>query len=120
MIKVINLAQKFDAFTEHWTPKIIGDVNDFHVKLAKLQGEFLWHQHDDEDELFLVVKGCLRLEMRDRTVDVSEGEVIIIPRGVEHRPSAAAETHVLLFERKTTRHTGNVQDERTVNNPQRI
>lgn len=120
MIEKVNLAKKFESFSEQWTPKIVGDVNDFHVKLAKLQGEFVWHHHADEDELFLVVKGQLRLKLRDGELTINPGEFTVVPRGVEHLPIADEETHVLLFERNTTLHTGNVIDERTVARPERI
>ncbi len=114
---VVNLAEKLALFHEHWSPRIVGELNDSFVKLAKLQGEFLWHKHDDEDELFLVVKGRLRIRLRDRELVVREGEFAIIPRGVEHCPVAAEEVHVLLLEPKSTRNTGNVQNERTVDPP---
>lgn len=115
MIEKVNLAQKFALFSDHWSPKIVGAVNDFHVKLAKLQGEFVWHHHDEEDELFLVVKGRLRIELRDQAdIVLGEGEFAIIPRGVEHLPVAEEECHVMLFEPATTVNTGNVTDERTV------
>lgn len=120
MIEKINLADKFNLFTEFWSPKIVGEVNDFHVKLAKLQGEFIWHHHDDEDELFLVVKGSFRIELRDRSVALEEGEFFIVPRGVEHRPVADEEVHVLLFEPTSTLNTGNLRTERTVENPEHI
>ena len=112
----INIAQKLAAFDERWSPKIIGQVNDCHVKLAKLKGEFIWHTHDDEDELFLVIKGRLTMRFRDKTVDVGEGEIIIVPRGVEHLPFAEEEVHVMLFEPKSTLNTGNTRNERTLEN----
>ena len=120
MLEKVNVAQKFSLFDEHWNPKIVGDVNDFHVKLAKIQGEFEWHHHDEEDELFFVVKGRLRMRLRDGDVWVEEGEFIVVPRGVEHLPVAAEETHLLLFEPKTTLNTGTVRSERTVENLDRI
>lgn len=110
----VNLAAKFAQFTEQWSPKIVGQVNDMHVKLAKLQGEFVWHHHDDEDELFLVVKGRLTIRFRDRDIHLEEGEFLIIPRGVEHLPVAEEEAHVLLFEPAGTLNTGNVRDDHTV------
>lgn len=116
----VNLAQKLALFSEHWSPKIVGELNGQHVKLVKLQGPFVWHHHEAEDELFLVLHGRLRMEMRDRTVDVEPGELIIIPRGVEHRPVAEEEVHVLLFEPASTLNTGNVRDERTAEHLQRI
>ncbi len=106
----INIAQKFSLFSEHWRPKIVGELNGQHVKLAKLQGEFVWHHHEREDELFLVVKGSLRMDFPDRSVQIEEGEFIIVPRGVEHRPVAAAEVHILLFEPASTINTGSAQE----------
>jgi len=120
MIDKVNLSEKFDSFSDQWSPKIVGDVNDFHVKLAKLQGEFVWHHHAEEDELFLVVKGQLRLKLRDGELTINPGEFTVVPRGVEHLPIADEETHVLLFERNTTLHTGNVNNERTVTNFERL
>ncbi|MCH7592024.1 MAG: cupin domain-containing protein [Planctomycetes bacterium] len=116
----INIAQKLAAFGEYWNPKVIGQVNDCHVKLAKLKGEFMWHTHDDEDEMFLVIKGRLTMRFRDRTVEVGEGEIIIVPRGVEHLPVAEEETHVMLFEPKSTVNTGNIRNERTVDAPEHL
>jgi mannose-6-phosphate isomerase-like protein (cupin superfamily) len=110
----VNLRQKFGLFSESWRPKIVGELNGQQVKLVKFQGEFLFHHHDDEDELFLVVKGRFRMEFRDRQVWLEEGEFLIVPRGVEHRPVAEAEAHVLLFEPASTLNTGNVRNERTV------
>jgi mannose-6-phosphate isomerase-like protein (cupin superfamily) len=117
---VVNLAQKFSKFTKTFTPHIVADVNDFHVLLAKLEGEFIEHRHDDEDELFLVVKGQLTLKMTDQTVTLSPGELFVVPRGTDHRPSAVAGTQVLLLERKSTKHTGTKQTGRTVTTYQRI
>jgi mannose-6-phosphate isomerase-like protein (cupin superfamily) len=116
----VNLAQKLALFSEHWSPKIVGELNGQHVKLVKLQGPFVWHHHETEDELFLVLHGQLRMELKDRTVDVAPGEFIIIPRGVEHRPVADAEVHVLLFEPASTLNTGNVREERTAEHLQRL
>jgi mannose-6-phosphate isomerase-like protein (cupin superfamily) len=116
----VNLASKFSLFQDHWSPKIVGEINDTYVKLVKLQGEFVWHHHENEDELFLVVKGSLLMKLRDRDVRVEEGEMIIIPRGVEHLPVAEEEVHVILLEPKTTLNTGNVKGERTVEVLQRI
>jgi mannose-6-phosphate isomerase-like protein (cupin superfamily) len=120
MIDKVNLAEKFALFKESWSPKIVGELNDFHVKLAKLEGEFVWHHHEKEDELFLVVKGRLLMKLRDRDIWMEEGEFVIIPRGVEHLPVAPEEAHVLLFESKTTLNTGNVQSERTVADPEHL
>lgn len=120
----VNLAQKLSLFTEHYSPKIVGEVNDAYVKLVKLKGDFMWHHHDNEDELFFVVKGALRIRVRqndtERDFMVNPGEFIIIPRGVEHLPSADEETHVMLLEPKSTLNTGNVASERTVHELQRI
>jgi mannose-6-phosphate isomerase-like protein (cupin superfamily) len=110
----VNLAEKFGLFEEYWSPKIVGELNGQHVKLAKLKGEFIWHHHEAEDELFLVVKGQLVLELREQDVVLEEGEFFIVPRGVEHKPVAEEEVHVLLFEPKSTLNTGNVRNERTV------
>ena len=110
----VNLIDAFSRIDAPWQPKIAGELNGQHVKLAKMLGEFPWHAHDGEDELFLVVKGAFRLELRDRAIDAGEGEMIIVPRGVEHRPVAEQEAHVLLFEPASTLNTGNVRDERTV------
>ncbi|HEY0142507.1 MAG TPA: cupin domain-containing protein [Thermoanaerobaculia bacterium] len=109
----VNLTDKLALFHEHWQPRIVGQLNGQHVKLAKLQGEFIWHQHDHEDEMFLVIKGALTLELRDRNVHLNEGEFFIVPRGVEHRPVAADEVHVMLFEPATTVNTGAIVNERT-------
>ncbi len=110
----VNLAQKFSLFSEHWQPKIAGEVNEAYVKLVKFTGEFLWHHHENEDELFLVVQGRMRMKLRTGDVVVDPGEFIIIPRGVEHMPVAEAECHVVLIEPKSTLNTGNVTSERTV------
>ena len=104
----VNLAQKFASFDEHWVPKIVGELNGQHVKVAKLLGEYVWHSHENEDELFLVVQGQLKLELRDKTVEIAPGEFFVVPRGVEHRPVAEQEVHCVLFEPATTRNTGNV------------
>ena len=116
----INLKQKLSMFNEHWKPRIIGDLNGQQVKLAKFQGPFIWHHHEHEDELFLVVKGRFRMEFREDTVQLDEGDMIIVPRGIEHRPVADEEVHVLLFEPASTLNTGNVINERTVAELKRI
>jgi mannose-6-phosphate isomerase-like protein (cupin superfamily) len=116
----INLSQKLAQFSEHWKPKIVAELNGQQVKLVKFQGPFVWHHHDVEDELFLVVKGRFRMEFRDRNVWLEEGEMIAVPRGVEHRPVAEEEAQVLLFEPASTLNTGNVRNERTVPALERI
>lgn len=116
----VNLAQKFSMFNDYWSPKIVGEINDSHVKLVKVKGEFVWHHHETEDELFLVVKGSLLIKLRDQDIFLEEGEFAIIPRGVEHLPVAEEEAHVLLLERKTTLNTGNIDNERTVVDLERI
>jgi len=114
MMDTVNLAERFSRFTDYWSPKVVGELNDFHVKLVKVKGEFVWHHHDAEDEMFLVVKGRLLIQLRDRDIWLEEGEFTIIPRGVEHKPVAEEEAHVLLLEPKSTLNTGNVLNERTV------
>lgn len=110
----VNLEQKLTLFTEHWSPKIVGELNGQHVKLVKVQGEFTWHHHDDEDELFLVVHGSLTIKLEDRDILLNEGEFYIVPRGVEHKPVAEQEAHIMLLEPATlTRNTGNVESELT-------
>ena len=116
----VNLPEKFARFTEPWKPKVVGELNGQQVKLVKFQGPFVWHHHVHEDELFLVVKGRFRMEFRDRHVELEEGEFLIVPRGVEHRPVADEEAHVLLFEPASTLNTGNVRNERTVADLERI
>jgi len=113
MIEKVNLSEKFGLFGEHWSPKIAGEVNDSYVKLVKFSGDFVWHRHEDEDEMFFVVKGEITIRLRDGDVRLGEGEFVIIPRGVEHKPVAEAEAHVLLFEPKTVLNTGDVVNERT-------
>lgn len=109
----VNIAQKFTLFQDHWSPKIVGELNDAHVKLVKVKGEFVWHHHEAEDELFLVVKGRLLIKLRDQDIWLEEGEFVIIPKGVEHMPVAEEEVHLMLLEPKSTVNTGNVQNERT-------
>jgi mannose-6-phosphate isomerase-like protein (cupin superfamily) len=116
----VNLERKFALFTDQWKPKIVGELNGQLVKLVKFQGEFVWHHHDHEDELFLVVRGRFRMEFRDRHVWLEEGEFLIVPSGVEHRPVAEEEAHVLLFEPASTLNTGNVRSDRTVERLDRI
>lgn len=113
MIEKVNLTQKLSLFQEQWSPKIIGELNDAHVKLVKVKGEFIWHHHEVEDELFLVLKGRLVIKLRDRDITLEEGEFVIIPRGVEHKPVAEEECHILLLEPKGTLNTGAERNERT-------
>jgi len=119
-MRSVNIVEKFRQFDDHWSPKIVGELNDCYVKLVKVKGEFVWHHHDVEDELFLVVKGRLLIKFRDRDVWVDEGEFVIVPRGVDHLPVASEETHVLLLEPKSTLNTGNVRNERTLSELDRI
>ena len=116
----VNLREKFDLFDDYWSPKIVGEINDAHVKAVKLKGEFVWHHHEHEDEMFLVVKGSMVIRFRDRDVRLDAGEFLIVPRGVEHMPVADEEAHVLLFEPKSTLNTGNVRDERTATHLPRL
>ena len=120
MLEKVDLAEKFGLFDEPWSPKIVAELNDAYVKVVKFEDEFVWHHHDDEDELFWVVSGRLRMELRDGDVILEPGELIVVPRGVEHRPVAEGETHVVLIEPKTTLNTGNVRNERTVDELDRI
>lgn len=120
MIAKVNLIEKFDRFREYWQPKIAGELNDSYVKLVKFKGEFVWHHHEAEDELFLVVKGKMLMKFRDGDVPVNEGEFIIVPKGVEHMPVAEEEVWVIFLEPKTTLNTGNVRNERTLENLERI
>jgi mannose-6-phosphate isomerase-like protein (cupin superfamily) len=113
-MSAININQKFSLFSEHWTPKKIGELNGQQILLAKIKGEFIWHAHEHEDELFMIIKGSLILEFRDKTVKLNEGEIYIIPKGVEHKPIAKEEVHVLLFEPLDIKHTGNVMADVTV------
>jgi mannose-6-phosphate isomerase-like protein (cupin superfamily) len=116
----VNLNQKLALFSDHWAPRIVGELNGQHVKLVKFQGEFVWHKHDAEDEMFLVLHGKFQMEFRDRTVPLNEGEFLIVPRGVEHRPVAAEEVHVLLFEPAGTLNTGDAAGARTVAHPEHL
>lgn len=117
----VNLEQAFARFDESWSPRIVGDINEFQIKVVKLTGAFHWHHHETEDELFLVHRGKLRMHFRDRPVDLNEGELIIVPRGVEHMPEALTETcEIVLFEPSTTLNTGTVVNERTIVSPKRL
>ena len=109
----VNLAEKFSLFSDYYNPRIVGELNNQQVKLAKLKGEFVWHKHGAEDELFLVIKGTLKMEYRDKIIEINEGEFIIVPHGVEHKPVADEEVHILLFEPATTLNTGDVVNELT-------
>lgn len=120
-MNTISIKEKFNKFNEQWTPKIIAESNGQLIKLAKTQGDFLWHTHENEDEMFIVFKGTFILEFRDKTVEVKEGEMIVVPKGVEHRPyTAGEEAWVMVIEPKSTYHTGNVKSERTVENQEWI
>jgi mannose-6-phosphate isomerase-like protein (cupin superfamily) len=116
----VNLAEKFGKIDDYWNPRLLGELNDFAVKAVKLKGEFVWHHHDVEDELFLVVKGTLKMRFRDRDALVRQGEFLIVPHGVEHQPVADEEVHLILLELKTTLNTGNVTNERTVRELEKI
>ena len=116
----INLTDKLSQFDEHWSPRIVAELNGQHVKLAKVKGAFVWHHHEDEDELFYVLKGRLTIEFRDRSIELDPGDCLVVPRGVEHRPVAEEETHILMFEPASTLNTGNVRSERTIENPERL
>jgi mannose-6-phosphate isomerase-like protein (cupin superfamily) len=119
-MRKVNLAEKFALFSDHWSPKVVGELNGQQVKLVKLQGEFVWHKHESEDELFLVVSGGFRMEFRDRVVELEAGEFLIVPRGIEHRPVAEGEAQVLLFEPASTLNTGDILSDRTVERLQRL
>lgn len=119
-MRKVNLHKALARFDTHWDPKIVGELNGQHVKLVKIEGEFVWHSHADEDELFLVLEGSLDMQFRDHVVTVEAGEFIIVPRGTEHRPVADREAHVLLFEPASTLNTGDVVSERTVRDPERL
>jgi mannose-6-phosphate isomerase-like protein (cupin superfamily) len=114
VVEVVDLSQKFELFSEHWSPKIVGELNDSYIKLARLQGKFVWHRHEQEDELFLVIKGSLVIRLRDRDLTLTQGQFVIIPRGVEHLPVAEQEVQILLMEPKSTLNTGDVVNERTI------
>ncbi|MEO8403363.1 MAG: cupin domain-containing protein [Chitinophagaceae bacterium] len=116
----VNLAQKLSSFSEHYSPRIVGELNGQQVKLVKAKGEFVWHHHDHEDELFYVVKGSFDMELRDKTITVNAGEFLIVPRGVEHRPVAREEVEIMLFEPASTLNTGNVENEMTVKDLKKI
>lgn len=119
-LQKVNIGDKLNAFSEYWQPKVVAELNGQHVKLAKLQGEFVWHHHEHEDELFLVIAGTLRMELRDKSIELAPGELLVVPRGVEHRPVAEGEVSILLFEPAGTLNTGNLHNERTVEAPERL
>jgi len=119
-MKVINLKEKFAHFTDHWSPRIIGELNGQDVKIAKVKGEFVWHNHSNEDELFYIVKGSLKIDFEDGMRTINEGEMIIIPRGVEHKPIAEEEVWIMLFEPQSIKHTGEVEHELTVKDYKKI
>jgi len=119
-MKTVNLKEKFALFSDYYNPRVIGEVNDCHVKAVKLKDDFIWHHHDNEDELFLVMKGTLRMKFRGHEAVVHEGEFVVVPRGVEHCPAADEEVHIILFEPKSTLNTGNITNERTVAQLERI
>ena len=116
----VNIEQKLSFFKDHWNPKIVGQLNGQHVKLVKLKGEFVWHKHEQEDELFYVIRGCLKMELRDKIITINEGEFLIVPRGVEHKPTAENEVSVMLFEPISTLNTGNTKGDKTVGKPEWI
>ncbi|MFY9243911.1 MAG: cupin domain-containing protein [Polaribacter sp.] len=119
-MSAINIQEKFKLFSEHWTPKKVGELNGQQVLLAKLKGEFIWHSHEHEDEFFLVIKGTLQIELREKTITLKEGEFYIVPKGVEHKPNAKEEVHVLLFEPLSIKHTGDIMADITVENYESI
>ena len=116
----VDLREKLALFSEPWSPRIVAELNGQHVKLVKLKGEFVWHHHEHEDELFLVLHGRMQIHLRDRIVHLGEGELFVVPRGIEHKPVAEAEAHVLLLEPATTLNTGNLRNDRTVDTPRRL
>ena len=116
----VNIGEKLALFSDHWNPRVVGELNGQHLKLVKFKGEFVWHDHAAEDELFLVVRGSFRMEFRDRSVTLNEGEFLIVPRGVQHRPVAEREVEVMLFEPAQIKHTGDVDSELTVHQFERI
>jgi mannose-6-phosphate isomerase-like protein (cupin superfamily) len=120
VVDKLNLLEKFTLFEEQWTPKIVGELNGDHLKIAKIEGEFHFHQHDNTDELFLVVKGELLMHFEDKTVTVGEGEIIVVPKGVPHKPEAPSECYILMIERAGTLNTGDVENERTITEPERL
>ena len=120
IMEIVDIKEKFSQFSDHWSPKIVGELNGQLVKLAKLKGEFVWHHHEKEDELFMVIKGELTIKLKDKDIHLTEGQFFIIPKGVEHMPVAKKECHVMLFEPKAVLNTGNVVNEKTVRNIEKI
>ncbi|HZE86681.1 MAG TPA: cupin domain-containing protein [Methylomirabilota bacterium] len=120
LTQAVNIEQKLALFNDYWNPKLVGEINEQEVKVVKLKGEFVWHDHPDADELFLVIKGHLIIHFRDKDVQAEEGEFIIVPRGVEHKPEAQQETHIVLIDQKGTVNTGNTKSAYTVKNPKKI
>ena len=120
MMELVNLDKKFSLFNEYWKPKLIGELNGQHVKIAKLKGEFIWHQHENEDEMFLIHKGQLTIELRNREITLNEGEFFIVPKGIEHKPIAEKEVHLIMFEPAQTLNTGNITNEKTVETVEKI
>lgn len=118
-IQVVSCKDKLALFSDYWAPRIVGDLNENYVKIAKFKGEFTWHHHD-EDELFFVLSGQLKIYLKDKELDLNEGEMVVIPKGVEHKPFAKDEAHILLIEPKNTLNTGNVEEKRTLKNPERL
>jgi len=116
----VNLQQKLASFNDYWNPRVVGELNNQHVKLVKFKGEFVWHKHDNEDEMFMVIKGKFKIEFRDKIVELHEGEFIIVPKGVEHKPVAEEEVEVMLFEPYTTLNTGNTRGELTRDSLEKI
>jgi quercetin dioxygenase-like cupin family protein len=114
MIEAVNLAQKLTLFQEYWSPKVVGELNDNYLKVVKVKGEFAWHKHDEDDEMFLVLKGRLVIQLRDQDITLNEGDFLVVPKGVEHRPVAEDEAHILLIEPKTVVNTGDATDERKI------
>jgi mannose-6-phosphate isomerase-like protein (cupin superfamily) len=119
-LEKVNISKKFELFSDHWNPRIVGELNGQHVKLVKFKGPFTWHKHDNEDEMFLVISGSFNMELRDKIIDLQQGDFIIIPRGTEHKPVADEEVHVMLFEPASTLNTGEEENEFTKRNLEKI
>ena len=119
-MKKINLKNKFNIFNDHWNPRIIGEMNGQDIKIAKVKGEFIWHNHKNEDELFLIIKGTLKIQFSDKTIELNKGEILIVPKGIEHKPIAEEEVWLLLFEPNSTKHTGNIKSNITIDKFEKI